>query len=339
MLTDYLKERILGGLFGQALGDAWAMPAYFHPDQTWRHFDGWITEFLPAPDDHEVHAGLPAARITDDSEQAFSLAREYLAAGRITIEATVKAIVEWYDRTGGDQSRYVGPSTRRGVQALKRGEDPHTTGTWGDTNGAAMRISPVGLLRAGDPLAAIDAAVTACIPTHNTSVAVSGACAVAAAVAVATREDATLDAIIAAGILGAELGKSRARPWLGASVAKRIEHAVAIARRGSDPRTRLRALYDEVGSSLATPETVGSAFGVLVMAEGDPVQAAIYSAGLSGDADTVGAIACAMAGAYRGIAAIPGEIIARLEADEIAQQYNIRGLADGIYAVASLPPF
>ena len=57
-----LKSKILGGLYGQALGDAWGMPAYFDPDQTWRAF-GWITTFLPAPSDHEVHGGLPAGRI------------------------------------------------------------------------------------------------------------------------------------------------------------------------------------------------------------------------------------------------------------------------------------
>ncbi|MCL4248122.1 MAG: ADP-ribosylglycohydrolase family protein [Anaerolineae bacterium] len=324
-----LKHKILGGLYGQALGDAWGMPAYFDPDQTWKAY-GWIEDFLPGPDDHEVHAGLPAARITDDSEQAFSLARAYVKRGGVTLDATIEAIVDWYDRTGGDQSRYVGPSTRRGVQALKRGEDPYTTGHFGDTNGAAMRVSVVGLLHPNDPMGAIDEAHISCIPTHNTSVAISGACAVAAAVAVAMREDATLDAIIAAGMLGAELGRQKGNPWLGPSVARRIDMAVDIARKGSDPRARLRELYDVVGTSLSIVETVGAAFGVLVMADADPRQTAIYAANLSGDADTVGAIACAIAGAYGGIDAIPQAIQARLDADPIFAGYHVPQLADQI---------
>ncbi|MEZ4666341.1 MAG: ADP-ribosylglycohydrolase family protein [Anaerolineae bacterium] len=329
-----LKQKILGGLYGQALGDAWGMPAYFHPDQTWKAF-GWITEFLSAPSDHEVHAGLPAARITDDSEQAFSLAREYIRANGVTLDATVKGIVEWYDRVGGDSSKYVGPSTRRGVQALKRGEDPRLTGRLGDTNGAAMRVSPVGLLHPNDPIGAIEDAATSCIPTHNTSVAISGASAVAAAIAVAMREDTTLDAIIAAGMLGAELGRQKGDPWLGPSVARRIQMAVAIARKSGDPMARLREIYDVVGTSLSIVETVGAVFGVLVMADGDPKQSAIYAANLSGDADTVGAIACAIAGAFRGVEAIDSAIIARLDADEICRAYDVPALADGLYGMVS----
>jgi len=330
-----LHEKILGGLYGQALGDAWGMPAYNDPDQTWEAYGGWITELLPGPADHIVHFGLPAGRITDDSEQAFSLARAYIAHGGVTLAATVEAIIAWYDRVGGDESPYVGPSTRRGVQALKRGEDPLITGLWGDTNGAPMRVSPVGLLHPNDPIGAIEDAAIASIPTHHTNVAISGACAVAAAIAVALRDDATLDAVIAAGVLGAELGRQKGRRWLGASTARRIEMAVAIARGPGDERTRLRRMYDEVGASLAVPETVGSAFGVLAMADGDPHQTAIYAAALSGDADTVGAIACAMAGAFSGIGAFRPEVLAQLDADEVTASYRIRELADSLHQLAT----
>jgi len=335
--VNTLKDKILGGLYGQALGDAWGMPAYFDHEQTWNAF-GWIEDFLPAPDDHEVHTGLPAARITDDSEQAFSLAGEYIKAGGVTLDATIRALITWYDRVGGDQSKYVGPSTRRGVLALKRGGDPMETGRMGDTNGAAMRVSPVGLLFPGDPLSAVDAAYISCIPTHHTNVAVSGACAVAAATAAALREDATLDAIIAAGMLGAELGRQKGVKWIGASITRRIEMAVAIARKPADPRARLRELYDVIGTSLAMTETVPAAFAVLTMGNGDLKQTAIYAANLSGDADTVGAIACAIAGAYRGIGAFEGWIIDRLDADPVNASYNIRALADGLYQLAKPQP-
>jgi len=330
-----VKNKILGGLYGQALGDAWGMPAYFDMDQTWQAYGGWITELLPGPADHPVHFGLPAGRITDDSEQAFSLATAFIKHGDVTLEAAIEAIIAWYDRVGGDSSPYVGPSTRRGVQALKRGEDPHKTGLWGDTNGAPMRISPVGLLHPGDPMGAIEDAALTCIPTHNTNVAISGACAVAAAIAVALTENPSLDALIAAGIMGAELGRKKGRVWLGPSVARRIKMAVDIARGPGDELFRLREMYDVIGTSLSVPETVGSAFGVLAMAHGDPKQTVIYAAALSGDADTVAAIAGAMAGAYAGIEAFDPAVIDKLEADEVFAQYHVRGLADGLYKLAT----
>jgi ADP-ribosylglycohydrolase len=324
-----LREKVLGGLYGQALGDAWAMPAYFAPERT-RQVFGTITEFLPAKDDHDVHAGLPAGRITDDSEQAFSLAREYIKAGAVTLEATVTAIVDWYDRTGGDESRYVGPSTRRGVQALKRGENPHETGRMGDTNGGSMRVSVVGLLHPGDPMGAIRDAMISCLPTHGTNVAISGACAVAAGTAVAMHAHATLDAVIAAGMLGAEIGRQQGSSWIGASVTRKIEQAVRIVRGAGTTDDKLRAIYDEVGTSLATPETVGASFGVFLLAAGDPKTAAIHAAALSGDADTVGAIACALCGAFRGIGAFEQDIIDTLDNDPVFADYHVRDIADGL---------
>ena len=329
-----LKDKILGGLYGQALGDAWGMPAYFDIDHTWKAYGGWITELKPGPADHPVHFGLPAGRITDDSEQAFSLAQAFIAHGGVSLDAAVEAIITWYDRVGGDDSPYVGPSTKRGVQALKRGDDPRTTGNWGDTNGAPMRISPVGLLHPGDPMSAIEDAAVVCTPTHNTNVAISGACAVAAAVAIALTDDVSLDTVVSAGVHGAELGRQRGVPWLGPSVARRIQMAVDIANGPGNDLFRLRELYNVIGTSLSVPETVGSAFGVFVMAAGDPKQTAIFAANLSGDADTVGAIACAIAGAYSGIGAFDADILAQLDADEVTASYNIPALADGLLAMA-----
>ena len=334
-MTHSIKNKILGGLYGQALGDAWGMPAYFDLDHTWQAFGGWIEEFLPGPPDHPVHFGLPAGRITDDSEQAFSLARSFIKHGNVSLDAAVEAIIAWYDRVGGDDSPYVGPSTRRGVQALKRGEDPTTTGNWGDTNGAPMRISPVGLLHPGDPTSAIQDAVTVCTPTHNTNVAISGACAVAAAISIAMTDGVSLETVITAGMLGADLGRQHGTKWLGPSVTRRIMMAVEIANGPGNELFRLRELYNVIGTSLSVPETVGSAFGVLLMADGDPQQTAIYAANLSGDADTVGAIACAIAGTYAGIEAFDPAVIAQLDADEVFAAYNVRELADGLYEMNS----
>ena len=325
-------NKILGGLYGQALGDAFAMPSMVHPDDTRRCF-GWLDSWQDAPADHIVHAGLPAGRITDDSEQAFSLAKAFIDAGGVTLEAAVSAIIAWYDRVDGDNSPYVGPSTRRGVGALKAGGDPKTTGLWGDTNGAPMRICPVGLLHPGDIDGAVRDAVITCMPTHFTSPAVSAASAVAAAVAAGMVEGASLDAVMDAGTTGAEKGVAHGRRWFGCSVRFKIEQALEIAASGESVEVRLRRIFDEVGATLNAAETVGAAFGILAMAHGDPKQTAILAANLSGDADTIGAIACAMAGAFAGFEAIPAEDVAVLEADPVFQSYAVRELAHGINAL------
>ena len=92
---------------------------------------------------------------------------------------------------------------------------------------------------------------------------------------------------------------------------------------GADILTRV-AVWEELGRTIA-----------LALAEGDPKQAAIYGANLSGDADTVAAIACAMAGAYAGIEAFDPAVLAKLDADEVNAAYHIRDLAEGLYGLAT----
>lgn len=327
-----MLDKILGGLYGQALGDAWAMPALLTPQDTWERFGGWITDFLPGPDDHPVHYGLPPGKVTDDTEQAISLAKAFIQDGKVTAEGVARAVVNWYDSVGGDDSPYVGPSTRRAVIALKRGEDIYTTGGRGDTNGAAMRVSPVGLIHLGDLEGAVRDAHIACIPTHNTDVAISGAASVAGAIAIAMQNGSRLEDIVDAGCEAADKGRKFGNRWMGASVSRRIRMAVEIAQSSHSERERIQELYDVVGTSLAIPESVPSAFGVLVMAEGDPYQTAVYAAALSGDADTVAAMACAIAGAWRGIEVFKKEYLETLR--RANPEFDFEEVSVGLLALA-----
>lgn len=332
-LETFAHAHILGGLYGQALGDAWAMPAWLRPEQTWDRFGGWIETLQPAPDDHPVHAGFAAGQITDDTQQALALAEVIIRDQHVSVPAVAEALVNWYDKIGGDEATFVGPSTRRAVQALKAGADPYHTGERGDTNGGAMRIAPIGLVHPGDPEAAVEDAVIACTPTHFTDVALSGACAVAAAIARAMNPDTTLEEIIDVAVWGADMGVRYGTPWLGASVARKIDFAVQLATDVSlTEQDRIRNLYDFIGSTLAVPDSIPCAFGILAMADGNPVQTAIYAAALSGDADTVGAIACAIAGAWQSIDTIPLEFIQIIR--QANPQYNFEETAEGLYDVA-----
>jgi len=337
-----LKSKILGGIYGQALGDAFCMPAMLTMQQT-KHRYGRITTLLPAPDDHEVHFGLPAGRVTDDTEQAIFLARQMIADGKVSSEGAAKAIVAWYDFVGGDTVAFVGPSTRRAVAKLRAGGDLRETGIGGDTNGAAMRVSVVGLIHPGDVDAAAHDAVLTAIPSHNTTVGCASAAAVAGAVACAlgpaneesgaTRPE--LRDVIFAGMHAASIGAALGKVWLGASVPRRIDFAVSLARDGVGTDTeRLQGIFDLVGTSLAASESIPAAFAVVALAEGDPMRAALLAAELSGDADTIGAIACAICGAWKGVDSIPLDIreaICRANPD-----YDFDAVAEGLFEMAQM---
>jgi ADP-ribosylglycohydrolase len=142
-----------------------------------------------------------------------------------------------------------------------------------------------------------------------------------------------LEQIIEIAIHGAEVGLQHGTPWLGASVARKIEVAVKMAVEGGlSERDRLQNLYDLVGSTLSAADTVPCALGLLVMANGNPVETAIYAATLSGKADTVGAIAGAIAGAWQTVEAIPLEYIETLH--QANAQYNFEEIAQGLCGIA-----
>lgn len=335
-MNESLYQHILGGMLGEALGDAWGMPAYLAPEETWRRYGGWVDRFHPGPPDHPFHAGLPAGRVTDDTEQAFALSKAIIADEGVTVEGVARAILSWYEAIDGDNSDLVGPSTRRAMAAIRRGEPLSQTGLGGYTNGAAMRICPVGLIHPGDVEAAARDAALSCTPTHNTDVAASGAAAIAGAIAQALVPSCTLTDVIEAGIYAACEARKWAAPWMGASVHRRIALAVELAQESKPARERLQDLYDIVGTTLATSESVPAAFGVLAMAEGDVIQTAIYAANLSGDADTVGAMACAIAGAWRGLDGFPEEVITTLK--RINPQLDFDGVAMGLYRLTQSSP-
>ena len=334
-LETYLHNHIVGGLYGQALGDAWGMAASLRPDQTWTYYNGWLEHLAPGLPDHPIHARLKAGQVTDDTEQAMALVQVIISEGQITVEGAAKAILTWYDHIDGDNSPVVGPSTKRAVKALKSGVDPHQTGLRGDTNGGAMRISPIGLIHPGRPEAAVADAIIACTPTHFTDVALSGACAVAAAVARAMTPDTTLEEIIEAAIKGADTGLRRGTPWFGASVAHKIDFAVQLATDATlDEKDRLQNMYDLIGATLAPADSVPCAFGILAMANGDPVETAILAAALSGDADTIAAMACAIAGTWQGGDAIPVEYMETIR--QANPHYDFEEIAEALYEIARL---
>ena len=69
----------------------------------------------------------------------------------------------------------LGPSTIKALALAAEGVSPDHTGRWGETNGAAMRIAPIGVGVPGDPPERlVDAVEQASRVTHNTGIAIAG---------------------------------------------------------------------------------------------------------------------------------------------------------------------
>jgi ADP-ribosylglycohydrolase len=318
-------SRARGALYGLAVGDALGMPTQMLSRSQIQARYGTITWFEPAPPDHPIAAGQPAGAVTDDTEQAVLLGR-LLTRGPIRPRELATALVEW-ERGMAERGSLdlLGPSTKRAVAAVLAGADPAQAGRYGDTNGAAMRIAPVGIATRGPGL--VDAVVAASSVTHDTGIALAGAAAVAAVVS-AGIDGASFTAALPPALAAAREASGRGHWVAGADVAARIEWAVGLVG-GLPPEAAAERIYTLVGTSLATQESVPAAFAVLAAVPDDPWQACLLAASLGGDCDTIGAMAGAMGGATAGIEAFPAGAIEVID----RQGLDLATLADELYQI------
>ncbi len=321
-LPKSTADRALGSLYGVALGDAMGMPGeLWSRPQIQRHF-GRITEFLPGPDGHFVVDGFVRAQVTDDTQQMIMLAESIdHAGGHVDILTLAEDLVAWADRVGASEGHFLGPTSAKVIDRLRTGADPLDTGVAGTTNGAAMRIAPIGVLcPSGDLDALLRDVAASCKIAHGTNIAIAGAAMVAAAIAVAMdaspEEPAaeTIPRAIDASLRAARRGMSLGVDAAGASLEERTKLGVAAAARGTTDDEFLQYIYDVVGASTETTESIPAALAIVVRAGGDPVRSALLSANLGGDTDTIGAIAGGVSGALGGFSSIPEHFIADLNA-------------------------
>ena len=304
MSNSYTK--ISGALLGVAVGDAMGMPTEMWSQKRIKNTFGEINDFLPGPPDNEISAGLAAGETTDDTIVTMLVAQTLIECeGKPDPMKIVDSIENWA-RSNPKSKTGIGPSTRRAFDQIARGIPIEEAGRTGDTNGAAMRISPVGLISDWTRLPEmVELVRQVCLPTHNTSTAISGACAVAAAFACAVSGVRDLDMIVDTAAEAARLGQQMGYDVCGASVAERRVVAGDLANPDPEEKEFLYRLYSIVGSGLPTTETVPSAFAILYRSGGDIMTCAKMCANIGGDTDTIGAIACGICGALGGEEAIP----------------------------------
>lgn len=308
-------DRAYAALAGLAIGDALGMPTQaLTREDIVKGFGSLLTDFQPSSPTHPFAAGLAAATVTDDTEQALILADVLVhTVGDFDARAYARRLLEWEDdvRRRGLLD-LLGPSTKRALLNIDQGMDLSLSGRTGTTNGAAMRVAPVGIVWSSDDLEALVALVAqVSAPTHNTAVAISAAAAVAAVVS-AGIDGATSDDAIATGLRAALIAERYGEPTSGASVHDQILVALA-AGHGLRGVELIAAIHRSVGTGLESKESVPAAFALLGAYGADTWGACCAAASLGGDCDTIGAMAGAMAGACAGLTSLPVAAIARVE--------------------------
>ncbi|WDV50997.1 ADP-ribosylglycohydrolase family protein [Streptomyces coeruleorubidus] len=319
-----LHERITGALVGAAVGDALGGPVEgYSPEQIlerhggrvhgivgpW-HGEAWRTARPLAP----YHKG--DGHVTDDTLMTHALVRVY---ARVRDHLDAYAIADHLVPDLMTEPRWI-PELETEALPLHRvflaekwlvtrihygHADPREAGTGNIVNcGAAMYMSPVGLVNAANPRAAYAEALDIA-GAHQSSYGREAAGVLAAAVAAACTPGATPDSVVSACLSLAKDGTRTA-----------IERVCEEASRHPDFESALGPLraavapYDTVGPDYRAPslgarrpsrlhaiEELPVALGMLLVAQGDYRHAVLGAVNYGRDCDSIATMAGALAGA------------------------------------------
>ena len=315
-------SRAYGALAGLALGDALGMPTQAMSPEQIRAVYGTITGLVDGDASQPYAPGMPAGSVTDDTEQALLIASLLVrgrgtSSGRVALDAGefAHALLAWEDSMIQRGSLdLLGPSTKAALERVRAGEDPLTVGGAGTTNGAAMRVTPIGIaMPTVDPEAFADAVWSSCQVTHATRQGFQSAALVAAAVSMGidAPRSPSLDL---RSLLWKALTYVDSLPERGAWTPD--PDVVAATRRAmqlvaNPASSSLECLIEQVGTSVASAQAIPMAFALLAR---DPSpQALLDAANIGGDTDTIGAIAGAILGAALGFEVFVGRGLAQVE--------------------------
>lgn len=298
---------------GVALGDAMGMPVEFWPRYKIKEVYGRIEGLLPGGEDNEISMGLTAGTVTDDTHQTVLIARSLIENnGVVDPKKIAESFLRWFEGSGKKVEGFLGPSSKRALSDLSNGISIEETGIHGSTNGAAMRIIPVGIVSLPWDMEKLVYNVSlACMPTHNTDIAVAGAAGIAAAVSLAL-EGERIDGMVEGAMEAMKLGYRYGRKIVSPSVVKRTELALKILENCKSEDMCLEDLYDIIGTGLSPAESIPVALGLVKMADGDPMRGATLAANIGGDCDTIGAMTTGICAAMNGLDSVPNAYIRRI---------------------------
>ena len=308
-------SRAYGALAGLALGDALGMPTQAMSPQQIQTVYGQVTGLVDGDKSQPYAPGMAAGSVTDDTEQALLIASLLLKGhgSGLNLDASEfsHALLAWEDSMIERGSLdLLGPSTKAALERVRAGENPLRVGGEGTTNGAAMRVTPIGIAAStSDRQLFADAVWSSCQVTHATRQGFQSAALVAAAVSLgidAGAADVT-------DLLWKAVAFVHSLPERGAwspepDVVAATHRALKLA---AQPSSSLEWLAGQIGTAVASAQAIPMAFALLAR---DPSpRALLQAANLGGDTDTIGAIAGAILGASLGVEVFDAYGLAQVE--------------------------
>ena len=297
-----IEKRALGALTGLSLGDALGMPTQSMSPAAIHETYGRVDTLRDALADQPIAPGMPAGSVTDDTEQALIVAGLIIEGkGHINPKEFAKRLLAWEDEMKSHGSLdLLGPSTKLALEQVRRGADIMTTGRTGTTNGAAMRVAPVGIAnRPQDTRRLANRIYESCQVTHDTVAGFQSAALIATTVSLGLEGMTVRQALHESLRLVSSMETPGA--WTPkASVPARARQSIRLSEEFSDEDDFEHHLIEDCGTSVEANESVAAAFALSWRFADNPQSALLTAVNLGGDTDTIAAMTGAMTGACTG---------------------------------------
>jgi len=307
---DMLMSRFCGCLIGLAAGDAIGAPLEFMTEQQIRKRFGFVERMIGGG-----WLNLKPGEYTDDTAMALCIVRSALEMGRIDPEDIARKFLEWYLSDPPD----IGNTTRFALHKLSEGARWDQAGDAAyrmfrersASNGSLMRTAPISLIDTGSPERIKNDSRAVSRITHAHPRCIASCIAY----------NLLIDVVLK-GVSKEEIGSS----WL-KMIAKEVED---VDRATADVLKEVAGMAEEkLGFTGYVLHTLASSIYAFLHTQSFK-ECVLWLVNKGGDADTSGAVAGALAGAYYGIEGIPPEWIKALDVNR-ATSNTIINYASRLY--------
>ena len=297
-----MRKKIAGAIYGMALGDAMGMPSELWGREKVRKYFGKIEGLLDGPKENSVACNYKKGQFTDDTGQALVIIDSLNDTNfKPNSRDIAIKLLKWAEKENAFENNILGPTSKVALANFRDGINSKAVTDKALSNGSAMRIAPIGcLFNSHNKEKLADFVYSVSEVTHTSDITIAGAAMIAVAVSSAIENndfDIVIKDIFEMEPIARRLGAETYSP----SLTERIKIGIYLANEYKNNEDLfLEKLYDIVGAGVNISESVPSAISIAYYAQ-DPNKCALLCANLAGDTDTIGAMATAICGAFKGI--------------------------------------
>ena len=268
-----MQDKIAGVLYGMAIGDAMGMPPELWSRKKTVEIFGEISSFLDGHEMNTISCNYKAGQFTDDTAQALVLLD---SLENTNFEPDYRDVshrlLEWAKNEDAFRRNILGPTSKEALRLIESGQSSQSVSDAAISNGAAMRIAPIGCLFTPEQSKSLcNYVYELSKATHSSDITIASACIVAMAVSSAVtygNPERMIEDALSVEEYSLSLGAETCNPSIGSRIKLGVEYAHRFK---NDEKAFLASVYEVIGASVLASESIPAAVSIGTHRDGSSV--------------------------------------------------------------------